>query len=78
MVGPAPSRPRRFRSAKSALVTSGIYFSRMVGLLPPAVRRRSFRFGSVPAVSAPALPFPFAKPQAEALHLNIQPFFAFE
>ena len=41
-----PSRPRRFRSAKSALVTSGICISRMIGVLPPASRRRSLRLRS--------------------------------
>ena len=30
----------------------------MFGVLPPAARQRSFRYGSVPAVSPPALHFP--------------------
>jgi hypothetical protein len=39
----------------------------MIGVLPPAVRRRSFRSGSVPASLRLRSSFPFAKPQAEAL-----------
>jgi hypothetical protein len=38
----------------------------MIGVLPPAVRRRSLRFGSVPASLRLRSTFPFAKPQAEA------------
>jgi hypothetical protein len=38
----------------------------MIGGLPPAFPRRSFRCGSIPAVSPLLFTFPFAEPQAEA------------
>jgi hypothetical protein len=47
-------------------VTSGIFFKRMIGVLPPAVRRRSLRSGFVPASLRLRSTFPFAEPQAEA------------
>jgi hypothetical protein len=39
----------------------------MIGVLPPAARRRSFRSGCVPASLRLRSTFPFAEPQAEAL-----------
>jgi hypothetical protein len=38
----------------------------MIGVLPPAARRRSFRSGCVPASLRLRSTFPFAEPQAEA------------
>jgi hypothetical protein len=40
-------------------------------VLPPAVRRRSFRSGYFPASLRLRSTFPFAEPQAEALHISI-------
>jgi len=44
---------------------------RKIGGLPPAVRRRSFRSGCVPASLRLRSTFPFAEPQAEALQESI-------
>jgi hypothetical protein len=43
----------------------------MIGVLPPAVRRRSFRSGYFPASLRLRSTSPFAEPQAEALHISI-------
>jgi hypothetical protein len=56
---PVPFRKKRVRHE--------LHFEcRMIGGLPPAFPRRSFRCGSIPAVSPLLFTFPFAEPQAEA------------
>jgi hypothetical protein len=74
---PADGRPcsphdhARSVPQKGALVTSGIRVMPNVGELPPAVRRRSFRSGCIPASLRLRSTFPFAEPQAEALQKSI-------
>jgi hypothetical protein len=56
---PVPFRRKRARHERHL-------FQPKIGVLPPAVRRRSFRSGSVPASLRLRSTYPFTEPQAEA------------
>jgi hypothetical protein len=62
----AGSVPQKARSSRAASA-----WHRMFGVLPPAARQRSFRFGSVSASLRLHSTFPFADPQAEVLQKSI-------
>jgi len=63
----SPSRPRRFRFAKSALVTSGIRTALNIRRASACDLATVVSLRSVPASLRLRSTFPFAKPQAEAL-----------